>query len=504
VSIYSIPTESLNIAALRCAALLVPSSRRSEWLQEWIAELWYVREACVPEQGSSWQGERDVAAFCLGAFQDALCLCRTAPRHKSSKTHPLHSPAQCAFFMIILVATSWCFALMLPGVRRAIQSPLYRDSHNLILISSAGLSDDDFPSIRADQYRSWRDRRQHLFSDFAFYQTSIKLLHIAPHKEAELKIARSSSNLFDLVGLPIQFAAPSQQGSETLPTMVLSEKLWRTTFNADPHIFGRIFKVGLRSVKIVGILADGSWQLPGKPDAWLLEPDDHAASIPTTTRGYVVARRDPSLLQTPVAGTWRLFSPEENGMLSFDCVSFNDHRQAPFGIFEFVLFLAVVSLPATTSLPLGDYPASRHNFQWSVKLHRWIFLCSKLALILPIVYFGSLDLAYCSASISPETSQCLQGVISFCALLFAFRWALRDQRKRCPVCLRLLTNPARVGQPSRNFLGWNGIEFICNDGHGFLHVPEITTSWFSSQRWLYLDPSWDVLFSKPTLASSQM
>jgi hypothetical protein len=407
--------------------------------------------------------------------------------------------------MIILAATTWCLALILPGVRAAIQPPHYRDSHNLIVISATGLSSGDFPSIRVDQYRSWKDRRQHLFSDFAFYQTSIKLLHIAPHKAAELKIARSSSNLFDLVGLPIQFAAPTQHVSEALPTMILSEKLWRGTFNADPHISGRIFKVGLRSVKIVGILADGSWQLPDKPDAWLLEPNDHAASIPATTRGYVVARRDPSLLQTPVTGIWRLFSPEANEVLtSFDCVSFNDRRQDPLGIFDFMLFLAVLSLPATTSLPLGDYPASRHNSRWSVKLRRWIFLCSKLALILLTVYFGSIDLAYCSASIGPETCQYLQGIISFSMLLFAFRWALRDQRKRCPVCLRLLTNPARVGQPSRNFLGWNGIELICNDGHGFLHVPEIATSWFSNQRWLYLDPSWDTLFSKTTLASTQM
>jgi hypothetical protein len=27
-----------------------------------------------------------------------------------------------------------------------------------------------------------------------------------------------------------------------------------------------------------------------------------------------------------------------------------------------------------------------------------------------------------------------------------------------------------------------------------LHVPDIPTSWFSSQRWLYLDPSWSALF----------
>ena len=71
-----------------------------------------------------------------------------------------------------------------------------------------------------------------------------------------------------------------------------------------------------------------------------------------------------------------------------------------------------------------------------------------------------------------------------------------------PVCLRLLTNPARVGQPSRNFLAWNGTELMCSRGHGLLHVPEIATSWFSTQRWLYLDPSWNGLFCETYLPSA--
>jgi hypothetical protein len=130
-----------------------------------------------------------------------------------------------------------------------------------------------------------------------------------------------------------------------------------------------------------------------------------------------------------------------------------------------------------------------------MRIRRWLFLASKLALILPIVYFASLDLAHASTYTNPITAQYIQIVSSFCICLFALRWSLRDQRERCPVCLGKLTHPARVGQFSRNFLAWNGTELICIGGHGLLHVPDIETSWFSTQRWLYLDPSWEVLFS---------
>ncbi len=56
--------------------------------------------------------------------------------------------------------------------------------------------------------------------------------------------------------------------------------------------------------------------------------------------------------------------------------------------------------------------------------------------------------------------------------------------------------------PSRTFLAWNGTELICVGGHGLLHVPEMPTSWFSTQRWLYLDPSWEVLFAESAIVPS--
>jgi hypothetical protein len=122
-----------------------------------------------------------------------------------------------------------------------------------------------------------------------------------------------------------------------------------------------------------------------------------------------------------------------------------------------------------------------------------MFLGVKFSLLLPTIYFGSLDLAY-SFSVSTSGAQYIQIVASFLMALFSFRWALKDQRRRCPVCLSTLTNPARVGEPSRSFLGWNGTELICTDGHGLLHVPELPTSWFATQRWLYLDSSWSSVF----------
>jgi len=122
-------------------------------------------------------------------------------------------------------------------------------------------------------------------------------------------------------------------------------------------------------------------------------------------------------------------------------------------------------------------------------MRRVLFLAAKALLVLPIVMFGSLDLGSLPGSVSP--------LFIDCALFgsgLAARWILSDQRKRCPVCLRLLANPVRIGEPSRILLEWHGTELMCVRGHGLLYVPEWPAIWSSRQRWVELGASWAELF----------
>jgi hypothetical protein len=172
----------------------------------------------------------------------------------------------------------------------------------------------------------------------------------------------------------------------------------------------------------------------------------------------------------------------------------------PTSNFFFALLLASMALPATTALPLGDY---RDRLALTVHARRWAFLAMKFLLVLAVVYPASIALAW-GPSLAGSTAVFLQVATAFLALLFAFRWILQDQRRRCPECLRLLSNPARVGQASCNFLSWNGTELFCDRGHGLLHIPELATSWFSTQRWLCLDSSWLCLFPETRSPSPGM
>ncbi len=80
------------------------------------------------------------------------------------------------------------------------------------------------------------------------------------------------------------------------------------------------------------------------------------------------------------------------------------------------------------------------------------------------------------------------GQFPYWAAFLAIRWALTDQRDRCPVCLRRLGNTVSIGDRSKVFLEWHGTESMCLKGHGLLRVPENPEIGYHGQRWLQFDP----------------
>jgi hypothetical protein len=181
--------------------------------------------------------------------------------------------------------------------------------------------------------------------------------------------------------------------------------------------------------------------------------------------------------------------------LAYHGIRLGPQTDGPLAIYLFALLLAVLALPAITSVFKSESSFDSHRPSMRARLKRCAFLITKMAFLASIGYFASLDIAYCNFPDYGQAAELLQFASGFCICLFGLRWALMDQSRRCPVCLRRVTHPAQVGIASCTFLGWNGTEMICTGGHVLLHVPSLPTSWFSRQRWMYLDTSWDFLFA---------
>jgi hypothetical protein len=500
-SAWELSLRLFHLGLLRCAALLAPRRQRVEWWREWHAELWHVRRACAPASTVSWPAAREITAFCLGAFQDAFCLRRNGRPHTRPFAPSRGSAAQCILVLAGAAAASSLAALLLPGVRAELRPPPYEVRPGVILIQNARSGSDSVATIPFEEFQIWKERRQRYFDSLAFYRVRRETVFTEAGSRIGLragsgtgwKVAHASSNLFALLGLPIRFQQLAGGASANLPGVILSEEAWNRDFSGDPHIAGSVMRVGQRLARIVGVAPRGAWSLPGDADAWLLE--QNSAMYPDG-KGYVLGH----LTREGQSEMWtsrvQIVSHNSDGSEDYLWgVSFAQRKQGAWNIYLFTVLLAFLALPAVTSVSLGEYSFSTHRPSWSSRVGCWGFLAAKAALLLPIAYFSSLDFAYWDASRHGAASEYVQLAASFSICLFGMRWVLLDQRGRCPVCLRRVSNPARVGLASRTFLAWNGTELICQGGHTLLHVPGAPTSWFSTQRWLYLDPSWEFLFA---------
>ena len=491
-----------SLFILRCAAWLVPGRERREWLAEWQAELWHVWRAYGRGSRGNLRGGREVTAFCMGAFHDAFWLRWNSPHSIPRRAYRVGSASRCFLSLAVWTAISLFVCLSLPGARKAIERSPYREGDGLVMISGDGYSGTESPTIRLQDFESWKLSTRRLFTGLAFYQPLLGRVSVAGHPSAELSIGRASDNLFKVLNLPFSAGEAAPPNAQYTARLFLSQEAWRRIFAADPHAMGRVIGVAGQRVLIAGVVPQGSWQLPGRVDAWLLEDERHLAATASNPRGFVLAQLR-TTHASPRAAEWQSLTVDSEDGVSgrFDCISLAKRSQQPFSIFLFTLVVAFIALPATTALPLGEYASHSGRLPRTVKARRWIFLWSKFVLLVPLVFLASVGIAYGIQFLNSTTTYVQLG-LSFFGFLFGFRWILQDQRKRCPVCLRVLSNPARVGESSRNFLAWNGTELICANGHGLLHIPGLPTSWFDTQRWLYLDASWGSLFSDARVPSA--
>ncbi len=485
--------HSLDRTLLHCASLLLPQRRRAEWLLEWESELWHARRSSIARGADSWLVQRDLALFCLGAFQDAFCLRRIWGRNPSRSAPFQGSAAASLAGLAGILFASYLLSLVLPGVRAARHFAGGQVRSGTILIQDEASDDYSTPTMAVEQVRIWQRSSQHYFDGFAFYRVTREPVQLRAQTTATWQVAQASSNLFTLMGSPMGGTPRNEVRTGDLPRLILSERMWRREFGADPAIVGKTLRIATRRVQVVGIAPDRFWKIPGRADAWLLQSE---AEINPKGAGYVVAH----LTQRGRAEMWDGYVHitsynsrfAEHGYMG---KSLEEQMPGPWGIFLFAVILAFLALPAVAPVSSAEFIFNSHKLSLVRRALRIGFLCAKIGLVLQIAYFVALDLAYGHLAAFSATGAYIQVLSCFAICLFGVRWALVDQGRRCPVCLRLVAHPAEVGFVSRTFLDWSGTELMCAGGHTLLHVPALPTSWFSTQRWMFLDPSWDFLFA---------
>ena len=147
------------------------------------------------------------------------------------------------------------------------------------------------------------------------------------------------------------------------------------SFAGNPRIPGRTIRIGTTRVRIAGVAPAGSWQLPGAPDAWILESNAQVQSEASSTAyGYLFAHLSPRGQASMSGPNISISALTQNGI---EIDLFGTPIVAPiegtWSIFEFALFLALVALPAVISVSLGDSDITAHRPSLRQRINRILF-----------------------------------------------------------------------------------------------------------------------------------
>jgi hypothetical protein len=458
IAALQIAVRRAHFGLIRTASLVVPAWNRSEWVQEWQAELWYMMRECFsqasPDPRSIWQA----TAFCLGAYRDAFCLRVRSWRRQRCRSRTQArirgSPSFCLLLLIALLFSAWGIA----RISRRVAAGMSRVQVYPWQPTDEHTAPCDCALDLAASRRSL-EATQQFFDGFAHYSIAQETVSGPNLPRSKWTIVHAGSDFFAVLHLPVRVI----DSSKGFPRIVLSRERWMHDYRNNPDIAGTRLHVGSVDAVVAGIAFGNSMGLPGNADAWVL---DYIPRAPTGGQEFVAGHLSPTGYFDD--GRWTL---------------------SLCGI-----LLALLALPFITSPAVGGYRRGSPKPPLSKRSRFWAFLLVRIAIVLAIAYYASADLAFSLLKPFSQLSGCLQCGSAFVICLVSMSWVFRDQKRRCPVCLRQMAYAVEVGETSRTFLAWNGTELLCVFGHTLLHIPGSPTSWFSARRWVCLDRSWQFLF----------
>jgi predicted permease len=271
---------------IRVIGVLVPQSLRTDWRQEWEAELRY-RETLLAEWDKlHWRSKLDLLRRSLGAFRDALLL---QPRRLEDEMfqdlrYGVRMLLKSKIFTTVAVlslalgigANTAIFSLINVLMLRVLP---VKEAQELALFSIVSpLEQRAGYSFNYPLYEQFRDHNQS-FSGLASGSSvgHARLLVHEPGTGASLESVeqqRVSGNFFSVLGVnPVlgrTLVEADDNSANTQPAAVISYEYWQRRFGLDPGVVGRQVTVNEKALTIVGVTPPGffGFEVGEKPELW--------------------------------------------------------------------------------------------------------------------------------------------------------------------------------------------------------------------------------------------
>jgi hypothetical protein len=322
-----------------------------------------------------------------------------------------------------------------------------------------------------------------------------------PEGQESIVSARVTSGLFGLLGVRPILGSGFQESdsSQCQDCVVLSNMLWRSQFRGDKRVIGRYFLLNSRRVKVIGVLPQ--FRFPGH-DIGVYGPfgrSPHPLLPMYEWPGVLLRVSDGSNLETAKRQLEVLVNRIDSVPASTDLqvLSLKDIENQSLESWAGLIIFALLLLLALNWTQFARLRTTGPHAGLHDCLHWYLFFATKTILLLIAVQLASLDIVQAivrrtNASTHPLAS----GVTIWLFLIgagMAVTWSVRDQLGRCRTCLRSFGVHVEIGGAGRALLELTGVERVCDEGHGMLHVPLMEPSCVDFERWTYLDDSWHAL-----------
>jgi len=477
---------------IRAASWIVPASQRRAWREKRVADVraWL---ALLAERGEAGHAQRArVRRFCWRSFADAAAERFPGVEAGLLLRRVARSPRFLVASLVFLLLTA-VLSTGLVSKLRTLYAPLpYQHAEQLVAayqlhFLSASLG------VQARYVEPWREQAKTL-RGVAAYRIARFRLAGEGMPEREVDGARVTEDFFDVLGVQARLGRTFREGEPLTPLpVVLSHELWRRLLRPAGRGPGALVTLDGRRAIIIGVLPERFWFRSPRLAVWTVLPGPVSAAQAPRLIG-AIARMQPGVTVSEAFREMDLIARRtsrfQGGALRVAPLTEFVRPEVGFALLE----LAVGAAAAFGISVVQSIRSWRRRRGMQRETARyWVFFLIKSALLMLLIAAVAAAMAATNA-MGLHRFKFLVGMlidwVVLLAVLMALRWAVLDQARRCPVCLRRLAMPYSSGSWSSPLLEPAHTELLCDQGHGALQFSEGHSSFGEIRRWIALEDSW--------------
>src|SRR5436853_374158 len=183
----------------------------------------------------------------------------------------IKNPAFSAVVVITLALGIGANTAIFSIVNAVLLRPLpYPNADRIMILNESSGPGQDY-SVALPDYFDWRNDNT-VFEHLAATHKESRNLSGIPGRDPErVSSASVTRNFFDIVGLRAELGRTFSEDEDAVgaqPVVVISNRLWRRAFNADPGVLGRPITLHDQNYTVIGVMPP-QMTSPQESDIWL-------------------------------------------------------------------------------------------------------------------------------------------------------------------------------------------------------------------------------------------